>query len=173
MTDGSVLPMRACLSLGELGRTSRRFETVLLSFLPSRVSREETGLLEKGTVAVVREEKRAGNAVTDRAGLAGDAAAVHVRHDVELANRVRNAEGLVDDELQGLETEVIVNVAVVDGDLAGTGIQSDAGNGALSSAGAVEIRFCTRVHRSIPDLSSISTSYGVGFCACCLCSSPA
>ena len=133
------------LSLGELGRATSGFETVLLSFLHTRVSREETGLLEKRAVGVVGEEKRTGNAVTDRAGLTGDAAAFDVGDDVIFANSVGNAERLVDNELEGFQAEIIVDVTAVDGDLAGTGIQTNAGDGALSSAGTVEIRLCAGV----------------------------
>ena len=111
--------------------------------------------------------------MTDRAGLTGDPAAGDVGNDIELARGAGDAEGLVDDELQGLEPEVIVNVAVVDGDLAGAGIESDARDGALSSAGSVEIGFSARIHSSIPDLSSNLDFVGNGLLGLLLVLGPA
>ena len=133
------------LSLGELGRATSGFETVFLSFLHTRVSREEAGLLQEGAVRIVGEKELTGYAVTDRACLTGDAAALNVGNDVILADSIGNAERLVDNELEGFQTEIIVDVTTVDGDLAGTGIQTNAGDGALSSAGTVEIRLCAGV----------------------------
>ena len=87
------------LSLGELACATCGFETVLLSFLHTRVSREEACLLEKRAVRIVSEEERTGYAVTDRACLTGDAAALYVGNDVVLAYGVGNAERLIDNEL--------------------------------------------------------------------------
>ena len=133
------------LSLGELTCATCGFETVLLSFLHTRVSCEEACLLEKRAVRIVSEEERTGYAVTDRACLTGDAAALYVGNDVVLAYGVGNAERLIDNELEGFKTEILVDVTTVDGDLAGTGIQTNAGDGALSSAGTVEIRLCAGI----------------------------
>ena len=133
------------LSLGELACATSCLETVFLSFLHTRVSREEAGLLEEGAVRIVGEKERTGYAVTDRACLTGDTAALYVGNDVILAYSVGNAERLVDNELEGFKAEIIVDVTTVDGDLAGTGIQTNAGDGALSSAGTVEIRLCAGV----------------------------
>ena len=83
--------------------------------------------------------------MTDRACLTGDAAALYVGNDVVLAYGVGNAERLIDNELEGFKTEILVDVTTVDGDLAGTGIQTNAGDGALSSAGTVEIRLCAGI----------------------------
>ena len=83
--------------------------------------------------------------MTDRAGLAGDTAACNVGDDVELTGGTGNAEGLVHDELQGLETEVLIDGTAVDGDLAGAGVNADAGDGLLSAAGAVEVGLCTGI----------------------------
>ena len=46
-----------------------------------------------------------------------------------------------DDQLQGLQTKVVVDVTIVDGDLAGAGVNANAGNGILTTTSAVEIRF--------------------------------
>ena len=165
-TRGRVIffdPVWDNLSLGELGSTTSCFETVLLSFLHSGVSGEESCLLEKGAVGIVSEKECAGYTVADCACLTGDTAAVYVSNDVVLADSVCNAEGLVDDELEGFEAEVIVYVTAVDGDLAGTGINSYASDGALSSARTIEIRLSTCIHYSVLSFPYISTSYGTGF----------
>ena len=46
-----------------------------------------------------------------------------------------------DNELQGLQTKVIVDITIVDGDLASAGVNTNAGNGILTTTSAVEIRF--------------------------------
>jgi len=137
---------RMRLSLGELACATSCLETVLLSFLHSGVSCEETCLLEERTVCVVSEEESSGNAVADCACLTGDTTTVNVSNDVKLTCCVCYAEGLVDDELECFKTEVIVNVTIVDCDLACTGIESNASYGALSSARTIEIRFSTCIH---------------------------
>ena len=52
------------------------------------------------------------------AGLAGYAAAGDGADDIEPAEGVGDLHRLADDELQGLETEVLVNITAVNGDLA-------------------------------------------------------
>src|SRR5699024_5364374 len=91
------------------------------------------------------------DAVADRAGLAGDAAACNAADNVELLVGLGEDERLTDDGLQGVKAEVIVDVAVVDRDLARALVNSYARNGALSSAGAVEIR-CLIVHVRLPPI---------------------
>ena len=134
------------LSLGELRSATSGLETVLLSLLHTRVAGQEAGGLQSGTVVHIGGQQSAGNTVTDSAGLAGDTAACNVGDDVELTGSTGNAEGLVDDELQSLETEVIIDGTAVDGDLAGAGINADASDGLLSAAGAVEVGLCTGIH---------------------------
>ena len=87
--------------------------------------------------------------MADGAGLTGAAAANHVDNDVKLALGLGENQRSVDQQLEGLQTEVIVNVAAVDGDLAGAIVHADAGNGMLTTAGAVEIRF-RLVHLLLP-----------------------
>ena len=77
--------------------------------------------------------------MADSAGLTGDAAAVDAGDDVELADGVGGVEGLVDDQLEGVKSEIIVDIAAVDADSAASGIKTHAGNRLLSSACAVEI----------------------------------
>ena len=72
--------------------------------------------------------------------LAGDSAAADAANDVKLIGGAGKSERLTDDELESLKAEIIVYISVIDDDLAGAGINADSGNGALSAAGAVEIR---------------------------------
>ncbi len=144
-----------CLSLGELRSATSGLETVLLSLLHTRVAGQEAGGLEGGAILGIGSEQSAGNAVTDSAGLAGDAAAGDVGNDIELTDSAGNTEGLVNDELHGLQTEVIIDGTAVNGDLAGTGVEADASDGLLSAAGAVEVGLCTGIHNSVSFLSLI------------------
>ena len=84
--------------------------------------------------------------MTNCACLTGDTATVYVSNDVELAGSAGYAEGLVNDELKGLETEVLVDILAVDSDLTVTGIYSYTSNGLLSSTSAVEVGLCTCIY---------------------------
>ena len=89
--------------------------------------------------------------MTDGAGLAGDAAAGDGADDVHLAQQVGGDQGLTDQQLQGIETEVVVDIPAVDDD--GTGavlINADTGDGGLPPAGAVGILLLAFVHDSLP-----------------------
>ena len=91
--------------------------------------------------------------MADRAGLASDAAAGNGRFNIDLAEGSGGDQRLADDQLQGVETEVLLNVTTVDRDGAGAvGIQVHARDGGLSAAGAVHIGFLALIscHRSIP-----------------------
>ncbi len=79
--------------------------------------------------------------MTDGAGLAGNAAARNADHNVELILNAQQNQRSADDQLQGLEAEVVVQITIVDGDLAGAGVHANAGNGILTTTSAVEIRF--------------------------------
>ena len=79
--------------------------------------------------------------MTDSTGLTGDSAADSLCDNVELAVCLCSSEGLTNDELQCIETEVIVDVLTVDRDLSRTGYKADAGNGILTTACTVEINF--------------------------------
>ena len=101
-------------SLGELRRASCRFEAVFFPFFHTRVTGEEPGLLENGAELRVELEERSGQAVADCASLSGNAAAGDGADDVELALRLGECEGLADDQLEGIEAEVIIDRATVE-----------------------------------------------------------
>ncbi len=68
----------------------------------------------------------AGQAVADSASLAGSTAADNVNHDVELAIGVGQSQRAADHQLQGFQAEVIVDITIVDGNLAGAIVDTGA-----------------------------------------------
>ena len=142
------------LSLRELRSTTCGLETVLLSLLHSGVTSEKASLLEKGLVGLVCGKERTSNTVTDSTCLAGEATTVNVSNDVELTLSLGYAEGLVNDELKSIESEVIVDISAVDGDNTGAGIETNSCNGLFSSTCAVEIGLCTSIQNSLTSLIS-------------------
>ena len=141
-----VLNLCNSLSLGELRCTTCALESVLLSFLHTRVTSEEASSLECGLVCLVSLYERSCKTVTDSACLTGKTAAVYVCDDIELTSSAGNTEGLVNDELEGLETEILVDVLLIDGDNACAGNYANTGNTLLSSTCAVEVGLRTCIH---------------------------
>ena len=134
-------------ALAELRRAAGGFEAVLFALLHAGIAGEVTGSLELSAVVLIQLEQGAGNAVTDGAGLAGDAAAADGGFNVDLAEKVQSGEGLADQQLQGLQTEVIVDIPAVDGDGAGAvGEEVNAGHGGFPTAGPVEISLLAGIH---------------------------
>ena len=139
------------LALGELGSATCGLQTVLLSLLHSGITGHEASSLQGSAVLGIQGDQSAGNAVTDSAGLTGNAAACDGDNDINLANQVGGDQGLTNDQLQGLQTEVIVDVAAIDDD--GTGavlVNANTGNGGLTTAGAVKILLLALVHSKLP-----------------------
>ena len=79
--------------------------------------------------------------MADSASLTGNTAAGNADDDVILALEAQQDQRRADDQRQGLQTEVVVDVTVIDGDLASALINANAGNGILTTTSAVEIRF--------------------------------
>ena len=79
--------------------------------------------------------------MTDRAGLAGDTAAGDSAHDVKFSERIGQGQRLANDELKGLKAEIIVDIAAIDRDRAGTRIKSYTRNRLFAAARAIELRF--------------------------------
>ena len=84
--------------------------------------------------------------MTDSACLTGNTAASNSNNNVNLANHIAGNQGLTDDQLQGLQTEVIVDIAAIDGDSTGAVlVNTNTGNGGLTTASAVKNTFsCSR-----------------------------
>src|SRR4051794_7423151 len=123
-------------ALGVLRRLAGLLETGLLALDDAGVTREQPGLLERGAVGLdVDGVEAAGHAEAQGAGLAGDAAAVDPRDDVEAALELQRGERLVHDLLVQLVREVVVQGPAVDRPLAGAGDDAHAGDGLLATAG--------------------------------------
>ena len=89
--------------------------------------------------------------MTQSAGLAGHAAALDGGNDVHLAQGGGGIQGLTNDHLQGLQAEIIVDIAAIDGDGAGAVLkQVDAGHGGLTTASTVLIGILGLIHSSFP-----------------------
>ena len=84
-------------------------------------------------------------------GLTGHTAALDGSHDIHLAQSAGGVQGLANHHLQGLQTEVIVDITAVDGDGAGAiGEQMHTGHGGLTTAGAVHIGILRLIHSLFP-----------------------
>ena len=95
----------------------------------------------------VHLEQCPGNAQSERAGLAGDPAAVAMGSHVERAQRVRCGKGLLDVLNQRGPREVITQRPAVDFPLPGAGGEVDAGNAGLAAANTMPTQqFGSRGH---------------------------
>ena len=91
--------------------------------------------------------------MTDCTSLAGKAAASYSANDVKLLSGLGSFQRLTNDQLQGVQTKVVVEGTIVDGDFTSTARnQTNSCNRGLSSAGAVEICFLRCVHDLISSL---------------------
>ena len=129
------------LSLRELRCATSFLQAVLLSFLRTRVTRQEAFLLECGTAAFFCFEKRSCNAQTDCASLTGVTTAYNVYDYVVLSFYFKKRQGLLNDVLQRTLREIIFKSAVVDNDRAvTTGDKTNTCNRLLSSARTPELK---------------------------------
>src|SRR5688500_3705902 len=126
---------QADLALGVLLSLAGLLETGLLTLDDAGVTGEVAGLLQRGAVVLdVDLVQRTGDAETQCTGLAGGATAVDAGNDVVGAFEIEDLEGLVDVLLVQLVREVVVQLAAVDGPLAGARHNADACNGFLAAA---------------------------------------
>ena len=63
--------------------------------------------------------------MTDCTSLAGEAAAGYSANDVKLLSGLSSFQRLTNDQLQGVQTEVVVEGTIVDGDFTSTARESD------------------------------------------------
>ena len=122
------------LTLGELGSTACTFESIFFPFLHSRVTSEESGLLESGTESLVVLEKSTGKAVTDSASLSCNAAAVYTANNVKLLCCACEGKRLTNNKLKGFKSEIIVDISVVDCYITCSGIYTNSCDRFLSAA---------------------------------------
>src|SRR5262249_33670364 len=102
--------------------------------LDARVSRQESGLLQRGTVVDIQLAQGSGDRQPQRAGLAGDPATAQVRDHVEGVDPLGHAQRLTYQLLVNLVGEVRLEAAAVEGERAGTGDDPDADDGLLAAA---------------------------------------
>ena len=108
------------LSLAELRSATSCLETVFLTLFHSRVTRQETSALQSRSVLSICLQQCSGNAVTNSTSLTGSTAALHIYQYVKLINVLSGNQGLTYDQLQGLQTEVFVDISFINGDLTST-----------------------------------------------------
>src|SRR5690606_36682199 len=112
-------------------------ETGLLALDDASVAGQEASLLEGTTVRLgVDLVEGTVDAKAQRAGLTGDAATLDAGVNVELALDVEQRERGVHELLVHLVGEVVLDVATVDGPLAGSENQAHAGHGLLATTKA-------------------------------------
>src|SRR5688572_22971597 len=73
--EGAVKDVAPCSALRVLGRLPRALQAVLLALLGPRVAGQQPSLAQRGACVGMGAEEGTGDAVPDRSGLAGDAAA--------------------------------------------------------------------------------------------------
>ena len=93
----------------------------------------------------------AGDAVTDRAGLAGHAAALDIHKDIKLIRVLRENKRLANDRLKGLKSEIIIDITLVDRDLSGSRYEIHACDRAFPSSSSVK---SIRSQSSFPPIRS-------------------
>src|SRR5689334_4097867 len=114
------------LTFTELEPLSRTSQTVFLTFLHTRVGREQSVLLQRLAQFRIDLDQRPGDAQPHRARLTVDAAAGHGDQHVELVGVLRQDERPPDVHPEHLGGEVVVELAVIDGDGAGAGPEEHA-----------------------------------------------
>lgn len=110
-------------------------QAVLFTLLSARVTREIACSLERGLICLVRNNESASDTVTDSSRLTRKAAAAYIDYHIERRCGAGKLQGLLDDELESVETEVLVQAPLVDGDSAvAFGEKSYAGDSFLPAA---------------------------------------
>src|SRR6187402_1750250 len=125
------------LALRELEALAGLGAAVLLALDHAAVAGQEPGGLDRRAQHGLELRQRLADAVLDRTGLARKAAAGDGADNVVLADAIGDPERLVDDQAQRRTGEEHFLVAAVDGDLAGAGLEPDAGDRILAAAGGV------------------------------------
>src|SRR5687768_10331019 len=138
------IPNSRRLALAELEASARGLLTVLLTLLLARVTGDVTGRLQLRAEVAIDLHQRAGDAVTDRAGLRRDATADHRRVHIVLVEQRHLFERLANHHARGRAREVILVAAIVDRELALAGGQPHASNCRLAATGSV--RLLRRAH---------------------------
>src|SRR5262245_37754820 len=124
-------------ALRVLRRLAGLLQAVLLALLLARVTRQESGLLERRPQFGVELVERPGDPHAQRPGLAARATTVEVGLDVVHLVGAGDPQGLTGDHPLGRDREVVLERPPVDRDLAGAGAEPDAGHGLLAATGCL------------------------------------
>src|ERR1700752_3178226 len=129
------------LSFRKLEAFARALLPVFLSFLDSRIARNQAGVFESRAQVGIKLEQRACNAVTNGACLSGRAAAGDVDHEVKLAGRFGQLQRLPNDHAQGLIREVTLKRFAVHLHFAAAWPQIDSGRRRFAPSRSVILNF--------------------------------
>src|ERR1700686_5370254 len=125
------------LALRELERLARLGAAVLFALDHARVTGEEAALFQQASQIRLEISQRLRDAVTHRTCLARQTAAGDRANDVVLAGASGCDQRLLDHHPQHRTGEIDFDFAGVDDDLAGTGLDPDAGDRVLALAGGI------------------------------------
>src|SRR3954469_11141135 len=125
------------LALRELEATTGLRTAVLLTLNDAGVAGKKAGCLQRRPQARLEVGQCLGDAVTNRTGLTGQTAAGDRGHHIVLVDAGGDLERLVQQHAQNRTGEVDGDVTAVDGDLAGTRLDPDAGDRVLALAGGI------------------------------------
>src|SRR5512133_778705 len=117
------LPSAVLLALAELEPLTCLRAAGLLALHRTRIARQQAQVAQLAAVQLVHDHEGARHGEAQRAGLAGDAAAVDVRLHVKAAERVGRRERLLDGGDEHGTREVVAERAPVDTPLARAGLQ--------------------------------------------------
>src|SRR5205085_279323 len=123
-----------CLTLRVLRTLAGLVAAVLLAFDDARVARKEACTLERRPKLRLRIDERTADAVANRAGLRGDAAAVDGDANVVSRRPADQLERLRDDHAKRRPRQVLFDLTAVDRNAAGAGPDPHARNRALALA---------------------------------------
>src|SRR3954449_6400951 len=123
------------LSLGELRRLACLVQAGLLALDLAGVAREIALALQWNAQLRIRLDERAGDAVANRAGLAGEAASVHAHAQVVLALEIGGTQWRGGDRSPDGAGEVLLERPPVDPGGAVAGPEDDARDRGLALAG--------------------------------------
>ena len=127
-------------ALAELRSFPGSLQAVLLAFLHTRVTGQESGFLQRGSQIRIRFAQSAADSVANSAGLTGQASTVHIDHHIKTGSAGQN-QGLPNGHLQSLKSEILINITFIDHYFSVTGNKTDAGNGLLAAADSAVIYF--------------------------------
>src|SRR5829696_259556 len=140
LRSGPRATPRTCLALAELELLACFRAAGLLALHRAGVAREEAEVAELPAVPLVDLHQRPRDGEAQCARLPRLPAALQVRPDVELAQRVGGGERLLNRRDERRTREVVAERAPVDVPLAGAGPQVDAADGFLAAADGVRNR---------------------------------